>query len=270
MRIFLGRQCSSLFHIYVRKYRKYAIDRWIVVYTVCASAVISPLTQWLDFYAKTRLKMCHTFKHFIHMQYFLLLTNLVIVFVHWDSTGVLYEPRYCSLFWDYIPESKLCFCVNLCRPSRVHIQSDQYRSCSTVKQRCAPLIPMESNQKQRCGSEFAKWHDIYTPEECADEWRQHNADLKVLENCVMNGFIVFGIMFMTATGLENSSQSFDVYTVSQSRSVVTSAENPAPENSPQSVLENSTMGTWPIYNNYYTRLVRKMAWYKIPIHVLIV
>ena len=86
------------------------------MYTVCASAVISPLRQWLDSYAKTRLKMWHTFKHFIHMQYFLLLTNLVIVFVHWVSTCVLYEPRQCSLFWDYIPESKLCFCLNLCRP----------------------------------------------------------------------------------------------------------------------------------------------------------
>ena len=29
---------------------------------------------------------------------------------------MLYEPRQCSLFWDYIPESKLCFCLNLCRP----------------------------------------------------------------------------------------------------------------------------------------------------------
>ena len=46
-----------------------------------------------------------------------------------------------------------------------------------------------------------------------------------------------GVMFMTATGLENSPQSFDVYTVSQSRSVVTSAENPAPGNSPQSIAE---------------------------------
>ena len=96
---------------------------------------------------------------------------------------------------------------------------------------------MGSNQKQRCGSEFAKWHDIYTPKECADKWRQHNADLKLLENCVMNGFIMFGIMFMTATGLENLPQSFDIYTVSQSRSVVTSTENPAPENSPQSIEE---------------------------------
>ena len=60
--------------------------------------------------------MWHTFKRFIHMQYFLLPTNLVIVFVHWVGTGVLYEPRQCSLFWDYISESKLCFCLNLYRP----------------------------------------------------------------------------------------------------------------------------------------------------------
>ena len=37
-----------------------------------------------------------------------------------------------------------------------------------------------ATKKQRCGSEFAKWHDIYTPEECADEWRQNNADFKWL------------------------------------------------------------------------------------------
>ena len=48
---------------------------------------------------------------------------------------------------------------------------------------------------------------------------------------------MFGIMFMTATGLENSPQWFDVYTVSQSRSLVTSVENPAPENSPRSLWE---------------------------------
>ena len=86
------------------------------MYTVCASAVFWPLRHLLDSYAKIRLKMWHTFKHFIHMQYFLLPTNLVIVFVHCVSTGVLYEPQQCSLFWDYITESKLGFCLNLCRP----------------------------------------------------------------------------------------------------------------------------------------------------------
>ena len=152
MSIFRGRQCAFVFPIYVRKYRKYTIDRWIVVYTVCTSAVISPLRQWLDSYAKTRLKMWHTFKHFHHMQYFLLPTNLVIVFVHWVSAGVLYEPRQCSLFWDYIPESKLCFCLNLCRPPGAYsirpiqklLNCQQRDDARWVLQ---AFIPMGSNQK---------------------------------------------------------------------------------------------------------------------------
>ena len=85
----------------------------------------------------------------------------------------------------------------------------------------------------------------------------------------MNGFIIIGIMFMTANGLENSPQSSGVYTVSQSRSVVTSAENPAPDNSPQSIRELRNGHAANLQELNYTRLVRKMAWYKILIHVLI-
>ena len=60
-----------------------------------------------------------------------------------------------------------------------------------------------------------------------------------------------------------------VYTVSQSRSVVTSAENPAPDNSPQSIGErNGHVAN--LQELYYSRLFRKMAWYKILIQVLIV
>ena len=95
----------------------------------------------------------------------------------------------------------------------------------------------------------------------------------------MNGFIIFGIMFMTATGLENSPQSFGVYTVSLSfgvytvslsRSVVTSAENPAPDNTPHSIGELRNGHVANLQELYYTRLVRKMAWYKILIQVFIV
>ena len=86
----------------------------------------------------------------------------------------------------------------------------------------------------------------------------------------MNGFIIFGIMFMTATRLEKSPESFGVYTISQSRSVVTSAENPAPDSSPQSIGELRNGHVVNLQELYYTRLVRKMAWYKILIHVLIV
>ena len=79
---FWGRQCAFVFPIYVRKYRKYTTDRWIVMYTECPSALISPLRQWLDSYAKNRLKMWHTFKHFIYMQYFLLPRKFEWNFIH--------------------------------------------------------------------------------------------------------------------------------------------------------------------------------------------
>ena len=101
------------------------------------------------------------------------------------------SPDKVHCFGTIFPNLNFVFAsIRAARP--VHVQIDQCRSCSTVKQRravgAAPFIPMGSNQKQLCGSEFAKWHDIYTPEECGDEWRQDNADLRLLENCVMNGF----------------------------------------------------------------------------------
>ena len=232
--------------------------RWIVVYTVCASAVISTSRQWLDSYAKTRLKMWHTFKHFIHMQYFLLPTNLVIVFVHWVSTSVLYKPRQCSLFWDYIPESKLCFCLNLCRPP----------GANSIRPIQKLLNCQQRDDARWLWVREITWY-LYT-RGVRGRMKAKQRWFKVIENCVMNGFIIFGIMFMTATGLENSPQSFGVFTVSQSRSVVTSAENPAPDNSPRSIGELRNGHVASLQGLYYTRLVRKMAWYKILIHVLIV
>ena len=104
----------------------------------------------------------HTFKHLIHMQYFLLPTNLVIVFVHWVSTGVLYKPRQYSLFWDYIPESKLCFCLNLCRPPGTYsirpIQKllNSVNNVTTRGARGATPGIHPDEQKQRYGSDFAK------------------------------------------------------------------------------------------------------------------
>ena len=206
------------------------------------------------------------------MQYFLLLTNLVIAFVHWVSTWVLYKPRQCSLFWDYIPESKLCFGVILCRssgPYSIRPIQKLLNYQTTMRGRCCSSHPDGEQPKSALWlwNREMTWY-LYT-RGVRRRIRQNNADLKLLENCVMNDFIMFGIMFMTATGLENSPQSFDAYTISQSRSVVTSAENPAPEDSPQSIGELRKIGTWPIYKNYYTGLVRKMARYKILIHVLI-
>ena len=90
-----------------------------MVYTVCFRGDFAIKTV-VGFLRYNSFENWHRFKHFIHMQYFLLPTNLVIVFRHWVGTGVLYESRQCSLFWDYIPESKLCFCLNLCRPPGTH------------------------------------------------------------------------------------------------------------------------------------------------------
>ena len=47
-------------------------------------------------------------------------------------------------------------------------------------------------------------------------------------------------------------------------------ENPAPDNSPQSIGELRNGHVANLQELYYIRLVRKMAWYKILIHVLIV
>ena len=172
--------------------------------------------------------MCHKFKHFIHMQYFLLLTNLVIVFVHWVSTGVLYEPRECSLFWDYIPESKLRFCPNLCRPSGPY----SIRPIQKLPNCQTPTHGGYCNQKQCCGSEFAKWHDIYKPEGARTNEGKTTTIWSYSPGSYSRtaSWMVSCLALCSWQSLENSPQSFDVYTVSRSHSVV----NPAPENSPQS------------------------------------
>ena len=63
----------------------------------------------------------------------------------------------------------------------------------------AQLIPMGI-----CNSEFAKWRDIFTPEESADEWMQNNVDLSDCHEWLLH--MMPGIMFMTAT----PPQSFNV------------------------------------------------------------
>ena len=56
----LGHHCASVFLIFVRKYRKYTINRWGVVYAVCASTVILHLKQYLGPRNKLAWKLCHT------------------------------------------------------------------------------------------------------------------------------------------------------------------------------------------------------------------
>ena len=200
-------------------------------------------------------KMWHTFKHFIHMQYFLLPTYLVIVFVHWVSTVVCCtNPDNVHCFGTIFPNLNFVFAsISAARP--VHIQSDQYRSCSTVNK------VNNVTTRDRCSRHSSWWEQ---PKTALWLW------VREITWYLYTGFITFCIMFMTATGLESSPQSFGVYTVSQSRSVVTSAENPAPDKSPQSIGELRNGHVANLQELYYTRLVRKMAWYKILIQVLIV
>ena len=124
------------------------------MYTVCSSVVISPLRQWLDSYAKTRLKMWHTLKHFIHMQYLLLPTNFVIVFVHWVSTVVCCtNPDNVYCFGTIFPNLNFVFAsiCAICAARPVHIQSDQYRSCSTVNK------VNNVTTRDRCSRHSSRW-----------------------------------------------------------------------------------------------------------------
>ena len=121
-------------------------------------------------------------------------------------------------------------------------------------------------QKQRRGSELVKWHEIWVRGRMKAKQRWFKATRELCHEWFHH------VRHHVHDWLVNSPQSFDVYSVSQSRSVVTSAcpRRIRPQRTRFSQLENSAMGTWPIYKNYYTRLVRKMAWYKIQMHALIV
>ena len=114
------------------------------MYTVCASAVISPLRQWLDSYVKTRLKMWHTFNHFIHILF-------VANFVQWVSTVVCCtNPDNVHCFGTIFPNLNFVF-ASICATCPVHIQSDQYRSCSTVNK------VNNMTTRDRCSRHSSRW-----------------------------------------------------------------------------------------------------------------
>ena len=112
------------------------------VYTVCASAVISPLRQWLDSYAKTRFKMCHTFKH-------LLICNTFCCRLILLSLSLYIEL---ALVCCTNPNNVNCFGTIL-NPTNTEVAQLSNKDPLSVL-----LHPprLGSNQKQRCGSGFAK------------------------------------------------------------------------------------------------------------------
>ena len=109
---------------------------------------------------KTRLKMCHTFKHLFICNTFccrliLLSSSLYIELALVCCTN----PDNVNCFGTIFPNLNFVFAsIWAARP--VHIESDQYRSCSTVKQGPAvgatPSTPIGEQPKQCCGSGFAK------------------------------------------------------------------------------------------------------------------
>ena len=96
--------------------------------------MISPLRQWLDSYAKTCLKMCHTFKHLFICNTFCCWLILLSLSLCIELALVCcMNPNNVNCFGTIFPNQNFVFAsIWAARP--VHIESDKYRSCSTVKQ----------------------------------------------------------------------------------------------------------------------------------------
>ena len=87
------------------------------VYTVCASAVISPLRQWLVSYAKTRFKMCHTFKHLFICNTFCCRLILLSLSLYTELALVCCtNPNNVNCFGTIFPNLNFVFASNLSRP----------------------------------------------------------------------------------------------------------------------------------------------------------
>ena len=87
------------------------------VYTVCASAVISPLRQWLVSYAKTRFKMCHTFKHLFICNTFCCRPILLSLSLYTELALVCCtNPNNVNCFGTIFPNLNFVFASNLSRP----------------------------------------------------------------------------------------------------------------------------------------------------------
>ena len=107
-----------------------------MVYTVFASMVISPLRQWLDSYAKTHLKMCHTFKHLFIFECNTFCCRLILLSLSLYIELALVcctNRNNVNCFGTIFPNLNYVF-ASIWATRPVHIESDQYRSCSTVKQ----------------------------------------------------------------------------------------------------------------------------------------
>ena len=94
------------------------------------------------------------------------------------------NPGNVNCFGTIFTNHKFAF-VSLCAVRPAPMQSDESRSCPTVKwSTVAGWVPLSwyrwgATKKQRRDYEFAKWH-IFTLEKCADKGMQIGADFKWL------------------------------------------------------------------------------------------
>ena len=182
------------------------------------------------------------------------------------------NPDNVHCFGTIFPNLNFVF-ASICVARPVHIQSDQYRSCSTVNnvttrsrhssrwgatKNSAVALSLRNNMMsidQRSartneGKTTLIWS--YSRAVC-HEWFHH------FRHHVHDGHWT-GEFATVIWRLHCFTVSF----------CGESAENPAPDNSPQSIGELRNGHVANLQELYYTRLDRKMAWYKFLIHVLIV
>ena len=184
------------------------------------------------------------------------------------------NPENVNFFGTIFPNLNFVS-ASICVARPVHIQSDQYSSCSTVNN--------VTTRGGCCSRHSSRWgatkNSPVDPSSRNNTMSIHQRNARTNEGKTTLISYSRTVSWMVSSFSASCSrrtldwrirQSFGVYTVLQSRSVVTSAENPAPDNSPQSVGELRNGHVANLQELYYTRLVRKMAWYKILIHVLIV
>ena len=150
----------------------------------------------------------------------------------------------------YIELALVC-CTN---PDTVHSFGTIFPNLN-FKQRCASFSPMGSNQKQRCGSQFAKWHDmtrgVRGQMKATQRWFEITQELS-------HGW--FQDVWLHVHDSHWTGEFATViwhlhcFTVSF-RGDVRGKSGPRELTSVNSEFENSAMGARPIYKNYSTRLI---------------
>ena len=109
-------------------------------------------------------------------------------FVHWVCTGVQYEPRQCSLFWDYIPESEICFCTNLHRLSSPHAIRRIVKLLNCQTTRWVPLGESRWAATKNSALALSSRNNMISIQQRSAQTNEGKITL-ILSYCVMNGFI---------------------------------------------------------------------------------